>query len=131
MQDISNLINSIYLGDRFCEKVEMNRHKIVIQINLISRIKEGSKEWNYYAEGDIEHGCLVFDDVVEYCQSKDLPFNDEIYEIRVTEKENDIYSFIISGCNVSGKAVTTDVQLHVRAKNFYIYDPVNNKIIRK
>ena len=66
MNNIKSFLGSIYLGDRFCEKVEISCNKIVFQINCISRIEEGSVEWNYYSEKDIEHGCLVFDGVVEY-----------------------------------------------------------------
>lgn len=120
MQSLKEFINSIYLGDRYCERVEINADKIIIQINLISRIEEGNIEWNYYSQEDIEHGCFVFDNVVEYSQSSELPFNDEIYEIQVTGKENDIYSFIIYGCSVSNEAVSTDIELHIRAKALYI-----------
>lgn len=129
MQRLKEFINSIYLGDRYCERVEINTDKIIIQINLISRIEEGSREWNYYSQEDIEHGCLVFDNVAEYSQSSELPFNDEIYKIQVTGKENDIYSFIVYGCSVSDEAFSTDIQLHIRAKKFYILDPKNHRIV--
>lgn len=129
MEELNNLLSSIYLGDRYCEKIEIDGNKIIFQINLISRIKKGCKEWDYYSDEDIEHGCLVFEDVVEYYQKGELPFNDEIYEIQATGKEGDIYSFIVYGCNVSDKAFSTDIQFQIRAKKFYIYDPQNNRAI--
>lgn len=129
MKEINTFLNSIYLGDRYCENIEVSEDKIVIQINLISRIKRGVKEWDYYSDEDIEHGCLVFEDVVEYCQSSKLPFNDEIYRIQAIEKQDDIYSFIVYGCSVSDKALSTDIQLQIKAKRFYIYDPQNDRVI--
>ncbi len=129
MEKINTFLKSIYLGDRYCENVDIGENKIVIQINLISRIKKGCKEWNYYSDEDIEHGCLVFEDVVEYYLSSKLPFNDEIYRIQAIEKQDDIYSFIVYGCSVSDEALSTDIQLQIKAKRFYIYDPQNNRVI--
>lgn len=131
MKELNDFLNSIYLGDRYCERLEVDDKKIVIQINLLSRIKQGCNEWNYYSDKDIEHGCLVFEDVVEYHQNSELPLNDEIYEIQVIGKEGDIYSFIVCGCNVSDKAVSTDIKYQIKARKFYIFDPQNKKKIIK
>lgn len=120
MDHIEKILSSIYLGDRFCEKIIIKDEKILFQINCISRLKEGAEEWNYYAEEDIEHGYLVFDGVIDFSSSSELPLNDEIYAIEVAEKINGIYTFAVSGCNVSDDAVSTDIELSIRAKNFYI-----------
>ena len=129
MQKLKTFLNTIYLGDRFCEKMEIARNKIVIQINLISRIKKEHKKQDYYFEENIEHGHLVFDDVIEYFQDSELLFNDEIYEIQVIDKKDDIYCFVICGCNISDKSVSTDIQMHIWAKKFYIFDQTNNRVI--
>ena len=123
MEYIKNFLNSIYLGDRYCEKIEIKDDKISFQINCISRVKEGTKEWNYYSDEDIEHGCLVFDEVVEFSSSSELVINDDI-EIDVVEKKDDVYSFIVYGCNVSDEAISTDIELYIKAKKFYIFNPV-------
>lgn len=129
MEAIKKFINSIYLGDRYCEKVEIKDNMIMFQINCISRLEAGTHEWNYYSLKDIEHGCLVFDEVVEYHFSSKLPFNDEIYEIRVKEKKGDIYSFIVYGCNISDKSVSEDIELQIKAKKFYIFNPKDGSVI--
>ena len=82
MEHIKKLLSSIYLGDRYCEKIEMKDDKISFQINCISRLKEGTKEWNYYSDEDIEHGC-----------------------------------------NVSDEAISTDIEIHIKAKKFYLFNP--------
>ena len=85
MGNIRKLLNSIYLGDRFCENVIFRENKILFQINCISRLKEGTNEWNYFSERDIEHGYLVFDEVINYNLNSELPLNDEIYKIDIVE----------------------------------------------
>ena len=66
-------------------------------------MKEGTKEWNYYSDEDIE--------------------------IDVVEKKDDIYSFIVYGCNVSDEAISTDIELQIKAKKFYIFNPVEIEIL--
>ena len=123
MKYVKKFLDSIYLGDRFCENIEILDGKITFQINCISRLEEGTEEWNYYSKRDIEHGILVFDEVIDFVSSTDLPLNDEIYEIQLIEKKDDIYSFVVYGCNVSDEALSIDVELKINAKKFYIYDP--------
>ena len=71
----------------------------------------------------------MFDEVIDYCFSTDLALNDEIYEIKVIEAKDKIFSFIIYGCNVSDDAVHTDIEISIKAKKFYILDPKDNSII--
>ncbi len=97
-------------------------------INRISRIEKGTDRWNYYSKADIEHGYIVFEDVVSYVIDENLLLNDEIYEIKVIDKKGNAFLFIIYGCNVSDKTVLTDVQLQIKAKKIYIFDEINNKI---
>lgn len=129
MDTIEKILSTIYLGDRFCENVVIQDEQILFQINCISRLREGTEEWNYYSEADIEHGYLVFDEVIDFRSSSELPFNDEIYAIEIVEKMNGIYTFIVYGCNVSDDAISTDIELQIRAKNFYIFNPQNNCMI--
>ena len=124
MKYIKKFIKSIYLGDRYCENLEINDKKIIFQINCISRVEDGDEEWNFYSKKDIDHGCLVFDEVVEFRSSSKLIINDEIYAIEVVEKKNDVYSFIVYGCNISDEAISTDIEFYIKAKKIYIYDPV-------
>lgn len=129
MDRIKKFLSSIYLGDRFCESFIIRDDKILFQINCISRLKEGTEEWNYYSKEDIEHGYLVFDEVIDFSLSSEMTFNDEIYEIKIIEKANETYTFIVYGCNVSKAAVSTDIEMQIRAKEFYIFDPQGNCII--
>ncbi|MBP3351086.1 MAG: hypothetical protein J6L65_01630 [Lachnospiraceae bacterium] len=48
MERMNDFLYSLYLGDRWCECMEIKEDRVVIQINCISRLKKGTKEWNYY-----------------------------------------------------------------------------------
>ena len=129
MEKIKRFLSSLYLGDRYCENVEILNKNITFQFNCISRIKPGTSEWNFYNDENVEHGCLVFDEVKEYQCSSDLPFNEDIYDIKVKTKEKDIYTFVVLGSNVSDDSVTTEIEMVIQAKKVYVYNPKNNLII--
>ena len=129
MDRIKKLLESLYLGDRFCEKMEIIEDKIIFQINLISRLEEGSTEWNYYSGKNIEQGCLVFEGVVEFHTNSELEFNDEIYSVDVVGKDEELYSFVVSGCNVSDECISTGIEYQIKAKTFYIYNPQDDSIL--
>lgn len=129
MEKLTKFLSSIYLGDRFCENVIFKENKVLLQINCISRLKEGFNEWNYFSEKDIEHGYLVFDEVTDYSSNSELPINDEVYNIEIVKKTDETYTFIVYGCNISDDATSTDISLQIKAKNFYIFDPRNNCVI--
>lgn len=129
MDKIKKLINSLYLGDRFCERMEVSDNQIIIQINCISRIEEGQREWNYYVNEDIIHGCLIFDNISEYYANTDLEFNDEIYSLDIIGIEDESYLFVVNGCNVSNDNISTDIEYHIKAKGFFIFDPQQNRKI--
>ena len=129
MDRMKKFLESLYFGDRFYEKMEIIDDKIIFQINLISRLEEESTEWNYYSGKDIEHGCLVFEGVVEYHTNNELEFNDEIYSVDVVGKEEELYFFVVSGCNVSDECISTDIEYQIKAKTFYIFNPQDDSII--
>ncbi|MBR4082848.1 MAG: hypothetical protein IKK33_01035 [Lachnospiraceae bacterium] len=131
MEQMNQFLRSLYLGDRWCECMEVGEDRIVFQVNLISRVQKGIMEWNYYSDEDILHGCLVFEEVSEFKRSSDLEFNDEIYEVKVLEKKDEIYTFVVYGCNVSDNVVSTGLEYQIKAKRFYILNPQNNTIIRE
>lgn len=129
MEKIKRFLSFLYLGDRYCENVEILNKKITFQFNCISRLKPGTSEWNFYNDENVEDGCLVFDEVKEYQVSSELPFNEDIYDVRVESKEKGVYTFVVEGSNFSNDLVSTDIKMIIKAKKVYIYNPNNNSII--
>ncbi len=126
---VKKLCNSIYLGDRYCENVKIYESKIIFQINLISRIKEDAKEWNYYDEKDLENGCLVFDNVISFRINNGSTINDEI-EVHYISNEDGIYSFIVEGAEyLNDVNIYKWVKFEIKCRDFYLLH--NDTIIRE
>ena len=126
---INRFLSSLYFGDRYCKKIDITNDKIIFLINCISRLKPGTTDWAFYTDEDVDYGCLVFDEVKEYQVSSELPINEDIYNVKVESKENDIFTFIVEGSNFSNDLVSTDIKMIIKAKKVYIYNPNNNSII--
>jgi hypothetical protein len=60
--DALEFLRTIYLGDRGLESIYIDgiNERVVLSIDLISRIRSATGEWSYYADEDIEHGQIVF-----------------------------------------------------------------------
>ena len=126
---VEKLCNSFYLGDRYCEKVIIKDNKIMFQINLISRIKEGASEWDFYNDKDLENGFLVFDNVINYSIDNGSTINDEI-EVHYINNADGIYHFIVEGAEYSNDANTYKwVKFEIKCSDFYLLH--NNTIIRE
>src|SRR6266487_4039315 len=59
------LLQTIYLGDRGCKAVLIDswNQRVAIQATVISRLKSGTKTWDFYSDEDIKDGWLVFSHV--------------------------------------------------------------------
>ena len=116
------LCNSIYLGDRYCKKMEIKGNKILFQINCISRLEEGTCNWNYYNDKDIIDGYIVFDHVVNYFIQNGKTINDEI-DVKYITTEQGIHYFVVTGCEVSDNStVYSMVKIEIYCKDFYLCD---------
>ncbi|RSK26569.1 hypothetical protein EJF36_06680 [Bacillus sp. HMF5848] len=125
MNNPIEFLNTIYFGDRYCERINIEGDVVELQINLVSRIRRNSGEWNFYSAEDIENGVLVFSGVeeVQYDDTELLP-NDEIYNISVKPLENN-YEFKIEAGHVNQNAEHYDVIIILIAKELYLKDPKN------
>lgn len=124
-------LKSIYLGDRYCESLDIDHEKkeVKIKVNRISRIRDKSGIWEYYYDEDIEEGVIVIYGVnnVVLDESGLLP-NDQIYDIYAIEINNGIYEFTIETSYVDEEAITTDLIFKFIGKGVYLVDPSNPNI---
>ncbi len=130
MNNIKRFLDSLYLGDCYCEKTEYNDANYTMQVNCISILKKCTTECGYNYE-NIDHGIIVFNNVKNIKFSNDLTVNDEIYEIDVLEKRNNMYLFVVYCSNVNEDALTTDIEIYIEAQSLYIINPQNGEIIDK
>ena len=128
---MKDFLKSLYFGDRYCEKMEVHREKVVIQINCISRIEPENNEWNYYTKNDIPHGQLTFEDVSFFEMTPNMLINDEFYGIELIEENNDGYCFNFQGAHVLESGDYKEVNAIIKCKTFYIFNPELSEKITK
>lgn len=115
MKNSIELIKSLYLGDRYIEKLtwDFEKKTFEIQINLISFSDAESGEWSFDSSRDIEHGVLIFSGVksVEFMDNKNFP-NDQINEIVVDEIDNALgFKVFADSISESGENIESHVEI--------------------
>lgn len=128
-----DFINTIYLGDRGCKGICINGwdEQVVIKVDKISRIRDSSGEWNYYSEEDIDDGLIVFTGITEikFSPSGFIP-NDRINYLKLSETEEENYTFRLSIDSVGSDATNEEVILEIKASGIHLEKPAkpNQKI---
>lgn len=119
-----DFINSIYLGDRGCKGVVVDSYNSIvkIKIDLLSRIRSQSGNWDYYNDENIENGYIVFTSVksMKWNSNGVLP-NDYIDSLSVRKLNiNNFYEFIfkVNGCNSDGNF--DEIEILVVAQGVHI-----------
>ena len=126
--DPEQLLQTIYLGDRGCKSLVIDswNKRVAVQVTVISRLKPGTKTWDFYAGADIEDGWLVFRDSrsVTFEPSGPIP-NDLINDISVKPIDSDssTYLFELSIDSVDDSANRTEVIIRIQASGFHLEDP--------
>ena len=73
--------------------------------------------------------------VTEFKANSELEFNDEIFEIKVLQKEDEIYTFVVYGSHVSvdslNKLICVNLEYQIKAKSFYILNLQDFRIDRR
>lgn len=127
----TELLKTIYLGDRACKMlcIEGWTSKVVVQVDVISRIRSATGTWDYYTDEDIPDGRLVFCGVrqVRIDPPGPLP-NDLINELAVTEcadtgSGRSSYLFTLSVGSVDEAGASTEVTVEIEADDLHIIDP--------
>jgi len=59
----SELVKTLYLGDRACKRVTIDgwHKRLTIEVDKISRIRNPSGQWDFYSDEDIIDGLIVFE----------------------------------------------------------------------
>lgn len=123
---IKEFINTIYLGDRWLNGIIIDsaNSKLKLQVNLISRIRNESGNWNYYNDENIENGLLVFTDVesFEMLPPGIIP-NDEICNYEVKEIRDNVSEVIFHIGSYDKSNNYTEVALKLVAGGIHLENP--------
>lgn len=131
--DAKTFVNSIYLGDRFCKKIVLDGYegKVKIQVNMISRIRSSSGNWEFYNDENIEDGYIVFSDVesIYFEPQGRIPDGEiEISNVELLKNDGELsqkakYLFEISSVSYDKTGNSEDIVIKIVAHEIYIIDP--------
>ena len=117
------LINTIYLGDRFCKAFVIDgwNSEIRVQVDCISRVR--GMNWNFYQKEDLVDGWLVFTGVREFTLDPAGPLpNDSINDFQIEESRVSVgatgFALFVSSCDSSG--TSTEIKVRISATGFCI-----------
>jgi hypothetical protein len=123
-------LRTVYVGDRACKAIclESWRGQVAIEVDLISRIRSPSGEWQYYSAEDISGGRIVFTGVedVRFEPAGPLP-NDFINEISAApagaNEAGERWAFEVSIGSVAPDGTTTEVVVRLVGGGVHLEDP--------
>jgi hypothetical protein len=123
-------LQTLYYGDRACKAVLIDswKERISFQIDKISRLKPGTKTWDFYTDADIKDAWLIFSDVwsIQFEPSGPIP-NDLINEISVglleSPEEHPVYLFELSIDSVDDAGKRTEVIVRIEASRIHLENP--------
>lgn len=126
--EISDFLNTIYVGDRFVKGIviDSSKKEVKIKLDSISRIRpQKNHEWGFCNDEDIEDGYIVFTDVVYFSMEPlGLIPNDELYHWEVKAAENGFSEIdIYMGSYNSVDKGQEEVILKLLAKGVCLEDP--------
>jgi len=119
-----DFFKTVYLGDRACKAILIDSWESIvrIQVDLISRIRSESGNWDFYTDEDVENGLLVFTNVKHFSMSPEglLP-NDLINSVSVERADFDGFWIIKLGIDSADeRGHSEEVKVKIVAESVYI-----------
>jgi hypothetical protein len=119
-----DFFKTVYLGDRACKAIFIDTWDSVVRIrvDLISRVRSASGNWDFYTDEDVEDGFLVFKKVKYFSMTPEglLP-NDLINSVSV-EKDNldDLWVVKLGIDSADEQGQSKEVQIKIVTESVYI-----------
>lgn len=124
-QSPEQTLASIYLGDRACKAILIAswKRRVALQVDVISRLRPGTKTWDFYTDEDLVDGWLVFDKVLSCTLDRSglLP-NDYIGGITVRRSVSgaDLWTFEVDIGAVTADSISHETKTIIEAEVFYV-----------
>lgn len=121
-----DLARTVYLGDRYCIDIyhDETESRVVVETNLISRIRDHTGKWNYYSDEDIPNGRLVFEGVEGFSMTPEgATPNDAINAFEVAQSSIGAYEFVLFIDSVNALGKIQEVLVRISARSFHLEDP--------
>ena len=132
--DPVELAQTVYLGDRGCKSLLLDgwSDRILIQVYpAISRIRDQSGEWRFYAAEDILDGLLVFSGIHSFSfnplgripNDEIVSFSAEEYEMGDRQEKPRLYMFKLCIVSIGEERESDIVCVEIVAEQFHLEDP--------
>lgn len=129
MKDFNTFLSTIYLGDRACKSLLIDGWRGIVEltVNLVSRIRDPSGNWNYYSDEDIENGIVVFSGIEAISLDPPGRFPNDTIEDLVVERIGDhgLVEFRLTATQVVENGNAYKVIVRITARDVYLVDPIN------
>ena len=127
---VPDFLRTVYVGDRACRAIfiESWNRRVALEVDLISRVRSPSGNWEYYSAEDISDGRIVFTGVefIQFDPPGPLP-NDLINELSVKPVDanagNERWAFEASIGSVAANGRNTEVRVRLIANGVHLEDP--------
>jgi hypothetical protein len=125
-------LDTIYLGDRWCKSILLDgqNNRVAVQVNLISRVRDASGNWDFYDKEDIEDGLIVFEDVVSIffdppglIPSDTIGFSNKAVEIVEGNNGSICYRFSLGIGAYDTEGNFAIMAVKVTARSIHLEDP--------
>jgi hypothetical protein len=135
--DVKKFVNSVYLGDRGCKLITLDgsNDRVLLQVDVISRTRSLSGNWEFYSDEDIENGFIVFTGVSTFSLTPSgyIP-NDLIYWFDVEAAPNQEgneprFLFKIKIGAASKFGANTEILVQIIAEAIHLEDSRQSKIV--
>ena len=105
--------------------------RILLQVNCISMLKDGTTNWNYYTDDDVHDGYIGFDNIVRFSLAFNKFPNDLINYIKISDQPSTdgSCSVIISISSGDDQGHDTELLFSVVCDNISILDSTLETVV--
>jgi hypothetical protein len=126
-------LSTVYLGDRSCKSILIDgwNERVLVEIDIISRVRSPSGLWNYYSQEDIQNGLIIFEGVEAITfEPPGLIPNGYVNSLTVEEvstEKNDMkdskFMFQLWIDSTYGCGLVEEVKVNIIAQSIHLEDP--------
>lgn len=123
-----DFVSTIYLGDRFCKRIIIDGYnqEVKIQVNVISRIRNDSGNWEFEKDENIEDGLIVFSKVVAIqLDTQGYIPNDiiEFISVEPATPNGEYHIFILKLVSCDNEGMYKEGTIRIEAEAIHLEDP--------